>query len=150
MLGSLSCRVRTRPRSYNEVGDHCSERNTRLTLSLGDNVISLAIRNRDVTNRSAISGTFPMRDQPVEWNLALPVANSTLVNHWNTRTITYDISVSANCCPIQIRGPPLNGMYAQGRGIQVSHRYGQNSSGGGKLGPVGGYISGVRSIGSYC
>jgi hypothetical protein len=40
----------------------------------------------------------------------------------NNRTSVYPISVSANCCPMQIRGPPLNGMYVHDFGVQESQR----------------------------
>lgn len=41
--------------------------------------------------------------------------------------IVYPASVSANCWPMQIRGPPLKGRYAQ-PGLIFSHLSGRNSS----------------------
>ena len=45
-------------------------------------------------------------------------------------TTTYDTSFSANRCPRQMRGPPLNGRYAHPgfRSLLVSHRSGRNSA----------------------
>lgn len=43
------------------------------------------------------------------------------------RIITYASSVSANCCPMQIRGPPLNGRYSH-PGRRLPHRSGRNWS----------------------
>jgi len=39
----------------------------------------------------------------------------------------YPISVNANCWPIQVLGPPLNGMYCHGFGDHESQRSGLNS-----------------------
>ena len=39
-------------------------------------------------------------------------------NFCSILTTVYPISVNANCCPIQIRGPPLKGRYVHGLGVQ--------------------------------
>lgn len=43
-------------------------------------------------------------------------------------TMVYAISAYANCCPIQILGPPLNGINVHGLGDQFLHLSGLNSS----------------------
>lgn len=46
--------------------------------------------------------------------------------------------------PMQILGPPLNGIYCQGRGVHVAHRSGLKSIADGEQGETGGYCSGFR------
>lgn len=61
-------------------------------------------------------------------------------------TIVYPISVKANCCPIQILGPPLKGMYVQLFGVHFSQRSGQYSEACGKSGDSAGYRSILRCM----
>jgi hypothetical protein len=61
-----------------------------------------------------------------------PLLSSTRENCCRILTTVYPISVRANCCPMQILGPPLNGTYVQDLGVQEFQREGSNFSGSGK------------------
>lgn len=55
--------------------------------------------------------------------IGLSSAASTASKTWKNRVVRYCIWVSANCWPMQIRGPPLKGMYSQLERRQVSNVY---------------------------
>src|SRR5699024_6206851 len=60
----------------------------------------------------------------------IPSAGIILSYSCKILTIVYPISTIANCCPIQILGPPLNGMNCHGLGVQPEvQRSGWNSEG---------------------
>lgn len=60
---------------------------------------------------------------PPNFSRGFPVSlASTFSNSWNILVVVYSICVSANCCPMQILGPPPNGIYSQLNGkISVSY-----------------------------
>ena len=62
------------------------------------------------------------------------ISNDIILKVWTRRAIITEISLYANCCPIQIRGPALNGRKMKGFGARYlltrssRNRSGSNSS----------------------
>lgn len=62
------------------------------------------------------------------------------------RTMVKAMDVMAKFCPMQMRGPPLNGTNCHGFGVQCSHRSGLKMAGCAKVSDTGGYKSARRCI----
>jgi hypothetical protein len=88
--------------------------------------------NRTCTPRPGLPTTSAFKNCSPSSTLSI------LSNFCKILTTVKYISVSANCCPTHILGPPLNGIYVQGFGVQCSHRSGAKDSGGGQDGDSGG------------